>query len=226
MKNNVTTLVFLFLAFNAFAQREIVKELETFNEIKAFDRIETILIKSDKNKVVVTGDDQDEVNISLKNGTLKVKMEFDNQMDGGNVTVKVYHSEILTFIDANEGANISSEDTAKGNEVKIAAQEGGTVDLNVDIDNLEVKSTSGAEITLTGKVTKQEAIANSGGKVYNDKLKTVETKVTVQAGGSASVHASDKMNAKVRAGGSIYIYGNPKDLERDKVFGGKIKVMD
>jgi len=34
------------------------------------------------------------------------------------------------------------------------------------------------------------------------------------------------MEAKVRAGGSIYIYGNPKDLKRDKVFGGKIKVMD
>ncbi|WP_171037009.1 head GIN domain-containing protein [Maribacter algarum] len=226
MKNTVTTLVFLLVAFNAFAQREIVKELDSFNEIKAFDRIKTILIKSDKNKVVITGDDQDEVNISLKDGTLKVKMEFDNQMDGGNVTVKVYHSETLTFIDANEGAKISSEDTAKGDEVKIAAQEGGTIDLNVDIDNLEVKSTSGAEITLTGKATIQEAIANSGGKVYNDKLKTIETKVTVQAGGSASVHASDKMNAKVRAGGSIYIYGNPKDLERDKVFGGKIRVMD
>ncbi|MFK7810880.1 MAG: head GIN domain-containing protein [Maribacter sp.] len=224
-----TYLILLGLAlvtFNGFAQREIVKELEPFNEIKAFDRIETKLIKSTKNKVVITGDDQDEVNISLKGGVLKVKMEFENQMDGGNVIVKVYHSETLTFIDANEGAKISSEDTVTGSEVKIAAQEGGKIDLKVAIENLQVKSTSGAEITLVGKVDNQEAIANSGGKVFNEELKTKETKVTVQAGGSASVHASDKMDAKVRAGGSIYIYGNPKDLNRDKVFGGKIKVMD
>lgn len=226
MKKLLSILLFLSISFSVFAQRELVKDLESFKEIKAFDRIKTILIKSDTNKVVITGDDQDEVNISLKDGTLKVKMEFDNQMDGGNVTVKVYHSEILTFIDANEGAKISSEFTVTGDEVKIAAQEGGKIDLNVDIDNLEVKSTSGAEIKLMGKADRQEAIVNSGGKVYNEKLKTVETKITVQAGGRANVHASDKMDAKVRAGGSIYIYGNPKDLSKDKVFGGKIKVME
>ncbi len=226
MKNYISLLVVAFITFNGLAQREIVKELESFTEIKAFDRINTILIKSNENKIVITGDDQDDVNVSLKGELLKIRMDFENQMDGGDVTVKVYHTENLALIDSNENADITSEDTISGEEVRVAAQEGGKITLKINIDILDVKSTSGAEVTLTGLAKKQEAVANTGGKIFNEELNTTETKVTVNAGGSAKVNASDKMEAKVRAGGSIYIYGNPKDLKRDKVFGGKIKVMD
>lgn len=226
MKTYFSLFALILITYTAQAQREVVVELEAFTEIKAFDRIATVLIKSNENKVVITGDDQDDVNVSVKGELLKIKMDFENQMDGGDVTATVYHTESLTLIDANENADITSDDTISGTEVKIAAQEGGKISLKVAIDDLYVKSTSGAQITLTGKVKKQEAVANSGGKVWNEDLSTTETKVTVNAGGTARVHATDKMEAEVRAGGSIYIYGNPKSLKRDKVFGGKIKEMD
>lgn len=211
---------------SALAQQEIAMDLDTFTEIKAFDRINTILVKSNENKIVITGDKRDDLKVTNKGGLLKIRMEFENQMDGENVTAQVYHKETLILIDANENAHITSEDIISGSEVKIAAQEGGRITLEVDLDDLNVKSTSGAEVKLSGNAKKQEAVANTGGKVINDKLNTLETKVTVNAGGSASVNASDKMEAKVRAGGSIYVYGNPKDLKQDKLFGGKIKVMD
>lgn len=226
MKSYVILLAMMLVCYSTQAQRQVVEELGTFTEIKAFDRINTVLVKSNENKVVITGDDQDDVNVSVKGGLLKIRMDFENQMDGGDVTATVYHTETLTLIDANENADISSDDTISGTEVKIAAQEGGKISLKVAIDDLYVKSTSGAEITLTGKARMQEAVANAGGKVWNEDLNTTETKITVNAGGIARVHATDKMEAKVRAGGSIYVYGNPKDLKRDKVFGGKIKVMD
>lgn len=226
MKKYFFLIVLALINYTVLGQREIIKELEPFTEVKAFDRINAVLIKSNENKIVITGDDQDDVNISQKDGLLKIRMDFENQMDGGDVTTKVYYTETLTLIDSNENADITSDDTISGSEVKIAAQEGGKITLKIDIENLYVKSTSGAEVTLTGKANNQEAVANAGGKVFSGKLKTSETKVTVQAGGSARVNATDKMDAKVRAGGSIYIYGNPKDLKRNKVFGGKIKVME
>ena len=226
MKNILTLLTLTLFTLSSFAQQRIIEELEPFLEIKTFDRIEAILIKSTENKVVITGDDQDDVNISNKKGLLKVKMDFENQFDGGDVTVKVYHTETLTSIDCNESSNITSEDTITGSVVRITAQEGGKIDLKVDIEELYTKSTSGAEITLSGKAVNQEVVANSGGKVLNKDLNTTKTKVSVNAGGTARVNAKDKMEAKVRAGGSIYIYGNPKDLKRNKVFGGSIKVIE
>lgn len=225
MKKSISLIFLALISITAYAQESTTK-LEKFTELKAFDRIRVILIKSDENKVVLTGDDQGDVNIDNKNGLLKIKMDFENQMDGGDVEAKVYYTEELTLIDSNENAKISAEGTFTGSKVKIAVQEGGKVNMKIAVDDIYVKSTSGGEITLTGSSKVQEVIANAGGKVYNEELDTDETKVTVNAGGTAKIKASIKAEAKVRAGGSIYIYGNPKDVKRDKVFGGKIKVMD
>lgn len=225
-KHSIVGSALILFTFICFAQERTIKDIEKFTEIKAFDQIRVTLIKSDKNQVVLTGEDQGDVNINLKNGLLKIKMDFENQLDGGDVDAKVYYTEELTLLDANENAKIFSEGTLKGKNVKIAVQEGADVEMKVDIEHLYVKSTSGSTVTLSGNVRDQEVVANAGGKVYNKELNTENTEVTVNAGGSAEIKASNKAKAKVRAGGSIYIYGNPKDIERDKVFGGKIKVMN
>ncbi|NHF61472.1 DUF2807 domain-containing protein [Flavobacteriaceae bacterium TP-CH-4] len=225
MRTTITTLLLLF-AWNGIAQKATTKELEPFTEVKAYDRIIVSLVKSNENKIVITGDDQDEINISNKNGVLKVKMEFDNFLDGDEAKATLYYTEPLTLIDANENAQIRSDETLKGGRVEIKAQEGGQIDLEIDLEDLYTKSVSGGGIELTGSATKQEVMVNTGGKIRNRELNTKETVVVVNAGGRADVKASDYVKAKVRAGGYIYIYGSPKQVDRDKVFGGKIAVVD
>jgi len=226
MKKSIVLLILVIVSLKGFTQEKTTKDLEKFTELKAFDRINVILIKSTENKVILTGEDQGDVNIENKNGLLKIKMDFENHMDGGDVEAKVYYTEELILLDANENAKITLEGTFTASKAKIAVQEAGKVSMKVAVDDLYVKSTSGGEVTLTGNCKIQEVVANAGGKVYNEKLSTEETKVTVNAGGTAKIKTSLKAIAKVRAGGSIYIYGNPKQVEKDKVFGGKIKIMD
>lgn len=226
MKKLVYLVMALSISVNVLAQRANTKKLEKFTEVKAYDRIVVDLVKSNENKLVITGDDQDEVDISNKNGLLKIKMEFDNFMDGGEAKATLYYTETLVLLDANENAKITSDETVTGNRVEIKTQEGGRIDLKIDVADLYTKSISGGEVSLTGQAKTQEVMVNTGGQVYNKALDTDETTVTVNAGGRADVKASEKVQAKVRAGGSIYIYGNPKDVERNKVFGGKIKIMD
>lgn len=226
MKTYITTFAIALLSLNVVAQRTNTKELESFTEVKAYDRIIVNLVKSDENKIVITGDDQDEVKITNKNGVLKVKMEFDNFLDGNEAKATLYYTETLTLLDANENAKITSEETFKGNRAEIKAQEGGKIDLKIDLEDLYAKSISGGEVRLTGNTTQQEVMVNTGGKVKNKELASENTKVVVNAGGRADVNASNRVEAKVRAGGYIYIHGNPKDVERDKVFGGKIVIVD
>ena len=226
MKKITATLVMIVVSWSAIAQKGTNKLLDKFTEVKVFDRIVLTLVKGTENKMVITGDDKDEVKISNKNGLLKIRMEFDNFMDGDEAKVKLYYTEALTLLDANENAKIISDETFNGKRVEIKVQEGGKIDLKVNLEDLYAKSVSGGEITLTGKADTQEAIVNTGGKVYNAELDTKNTNVTVSAGGRADVKASERVDAKVKAGGYIYIYGNPKDVEKNKLFGGKIKVMD
>ncbi|MBU3028324.1 head GIN domain-containing protein [Zobellia galactanivorans] len=226
MKKIKLLVLALFVSAGVWAQKSNTKTLEKFNELKVYDRIIVKLVKSNENKLVITGDDKDEVNISNKNGLLKIKMEFDNFLDGNEAKATLYYTEELTLIDANENASIQSDETVKGERVEIKTQEGGQIELKVDIKDLYTKSVSGGEVTLSGSADQQEIMVNTGGKTYNKQLDTKETTVVVNAGGRADVNASEKVSAKVRAGGSIYIYGNPKSVEKDKVFGGKIKEMD
>jgi len=226
MKNTITILALLLVAFNSFGQLKKTKQLDKFTKVKVYDRIMVELVKSNENKIVITGDDQDEIRISNKNGLLKIRMEFDNFLDGDEAKAVLYYTEPLSLLDANENAKISSEETFEGERVEIKAQEGGHIDLKIDIADLYTKSISGSVVTLTGKAQIQEIMVNTGGKIYNKELDTSETTVVVNAGGRADVKASKRVKAKVRAGGSIYIYGNPKEVDRDKVFGGKIQIVD
>jgi hypothetical protein len=47
--------------------------------------------------------------------------------------------------------------------------------------------------------------------------------VTVNAGGEAEIYATDFVDAKTRAGGSILIYGKTKQINEKRVAGGSIK---
>ncbi|MAU71822.1 MAG: chaperonin [Pseudozobellia sp.] len=227
MRTFVLLIVATLCSATLFSQKSNTKTLEKFTQLKAYDRIVVTLVKGSENKLVITGDDKDEVEISNKNGLLKIKMEFDNFMDGDEAKATLYHTEDLTLIDANENAKINSEDVITASErVEIKVQEGGKIDLKIDLQDLYTKSISGGEITLTGSSKLQEVMVNTGGKIYNKQLNTQQTTVVVNAGGRADVNASEKVDAKVRAGGSIYIYGNPKEIDKDKVFGGKIEVVD
>ena len=77
-------------------------------------------------------------------------MEFDNFMDGDEAKATLYYSETFKLLDANENAKINSKETVSGERVEIKTQEGGHIDLKVDIKDLYSKSISGGEITLTG----------------------------------------------------------------------------
>ena len=47
--------------------------------------------------------------------------------------------------------------------------------------------------------------------------------MNVKAGGSAEVSASVLVDARVTAGGTIRIYGNPKEIKRKTTLGGTIE---
>ena len=62
----------------------------------------------------------------------------------------------------------------------------------------------------------------SGGILKAKDLETSQTSINVSAGGNAEIHASTLVDAKVKAGGSIYIYGSPRQINKETLFGGTI----
>ena len=146
--------------------------------------------------------------------------------DGDETTVKVYYTS-LEIVDANEGAFISSNDVIEQFELSVKTQEGGSVKLKVkDLKFLDVKAVSGGSIDLKGDSKNQTVDVNTGGSYDGEDLITEKTTVTIKAAGVAHIHALNEVVAKVRAGGTVYVYGNPEKVDENTIFGGKIIIKD
>ncbi len=207
------------------AQNPLEKKVGDFSEVKVYDRIEVNLINSDENKVVITGEDVEDVEIINKDGKLKIRMDIDKIFNGEKTFVEVHYTSLET-IDGNEGASITSNELMEQEEITIKVQEGARVKVGLDVDKVEIRAVTGGIIETKGRANSQEITLNTGGVYEGRSFETKKTSVKIQAAGEAEVNASDVVDAKVRAGGDVYIYGNPEKVKEDTMFGGRIEKRD
>ena len=214
----------LFITTTCFAQNSIEKTTGEFSELKVYDLIEVELIKGDIDKIVITGKNAADVLVNNKNGTLKIKMKLEEAFDGNKTKVKLYYTN-LDVIDANEGAYIHSENIIKQFEVDLNAQEGGKISVKLDTKYVNIRAVTGADIIASGLAIHQDISIYTGGDYDGETLITEFTDVSIRLAGTANVNATKKVTAKVRAGGDIFIYGNPDRIDESRVLGGRVKRM-
>lgn len=217
MKNIVASI--LLISASAFGQVE--KKVGDFTKITSFDRIDVLLIASTENKVNLEGKEANEVELVNKNGELKIRMPLTKLLDGDNISVTVYFKSIEA-VEANEGSRISCSDVIKATAFNLIAKEGSEVKLTLEVSKLNARVANGSKITLEGKAQNQEVLVNLGGIYQAEKFKTLQTTITGNAGGEAEIFATDLVEAKVRAGGDILIYGKPKQINQKVIAGGSI----
>ena len=218
MKN----LYFILLIISTAAFSQIEKEVGDFYKVTAFDQIDVLLIASDENKVILNGNGAEDVELINKNGELKIRMPLIKLLSGDNISATVYFKE-LTAVEANEKSRIASEATFEATGFDIVAKEGSEIKIKLLVDRLTAKITNGSKVNVEGNATTQDILINSGGVYEAEKLLTNQTYITANAGGEAAIYATDIVDAKVRAGGVITIYGKPKQINQNIVAGGRIE---
>lgn len=221
MKTIASTLLLL-ISLTTFAQNPKEKKVGDFTTVKVFDLIHISLIKSEESKVIISGEDVEDVEIVNKNGILKIRMKFDKIFNGSKTFVAVHYKD-LKVIDGNEGAKIVGNELMEQDEIELKAQEGAILKIGLNVDKVSIKAISGGIIETSGKANSQTIIINTGGIYEGREFETKNTSVKIRTGGEAEVNTSDVVDAKVTAGGHIYVYGNPSTLNKNTTFGGKIK---
>lgn len=217
-------ILIVILCISAISFSQETREVGDFSELKVYDLITVKLVPANENSVVVAGENTEYVKTINDNGVLKIRMELQERFDGDATTVSLFFKSI-SIIDANEGAKIYSDTEIKASSLELKSQEGGKIDIEVSTENLNVKSVSGGIVETKGTTQKQDVNINSGGTYEAKDLISSETYVNVTAGGVANVYATNKVDAKVKAGGYITVYGNPKDVKKKKLAGGKIEIV-
>jgi hypothetical protein len=213
--------IIAFVLLSQLTNAQVSRNLGDFDEVKVFDKINVKLISSSENKVVITGDRADEVETVNKNGELKIRMPFPQLLSGNNIVVKLYFKNIES-ISASEGSYVSSETEFKQTILNLNSKSGAEINIDINVDKVNVKANAGGIIELSGKATNQDVVITSGGILKAKDLHTTQTSISVSAGGNAEIQAITLVDAKVKAGGSVYIYGKPKQINKEVFIGGTI----
>jgi Putative auto-transporter adhesin, head GIN domain len=212
----------LLISSLTFAQTE--KKVGDFHKVTSFDQITVELIASDENKVVLTGNNSEVVEVVIRNGELKLRMPLTNLLKGNQVKAKVYYT-VIDAVEANEGSQISSEAIFKGTSFDIIAKEGAKIDIRLEVSKLTVKISSGGIVNTEGAAKNQDVLVSAGALYEGKELSTEQTVISSNAGSEATVFATELVDAKVRAGGEITVYGKPKQVNQKTFAGGHIEIV-
>ena len=221
----ILSLAMLVITSSAFSQRIINKDVGEFSEIKVYDLIEVNLIKSDENRILIKGEKVDDIKFVNKDGTLKLRMQLEKKFQGEHTLIEVYYTD-LDIIDGNEGAKIVFNETVIKDKLVLKTQEGAQIKIGMEVDDVEIRAVTGGIIDAAGIAKNQVIVINTGGVFEGRELKTSTTSVKISAGGEALLSASERVDINVRAGGDVYVYGNPKEVNKNTLAGGRIYIKD
>ena len=217
----VVLVVVFFLSQLGFSQNSVTKKLGDFTKVTSFDQIDVLLVPSNENKIILSGEGANEVELVTKNDELKIRMPLTKLLKGESISATVYYKNI-DAVEANEGSRIASEATFNAINFDIIAKEGSEIKLKLDVERVSIKASDGSKIDVEGNATNQEVLVNTGGIYDAKQLRSKLISITVNAGGEAAIFATDFVDAKVRAGGNIEIFGKPKQINQKVIAGGTI----
>ena len=219
----IILVVFVLLTQLNYSQTTI--NLGDFDEIKVFDQLNVTLVPSNENKIVITGTNEGNVETVNRNGLLKIRISLTKILQDNTDLKATLYFKKLESIDANEGSVVYCDAVFDQISMNLSAQEGARIEVEPDVDKTSVEAFSGGIINVMGKAVAQKVSINTGGVLKAKDLVTSQTTINISAGGNAEINATTFVDAKVNAGGTIHIYGKPKQIKQQELAGGKITEM-
>lgn len=201
------------------------RKIGDFQKLSVYDGINVELIKSDTNRVEITGKNTAYIVVKNKNGDLKIRLSVERRFSGNRTKVSVFYKTLYSII-SHEGANIFSKDTINQADLNLKANSGSRQNMIVKLNTLQATATAGAKINIKGRAKYQELSATTGAEIMASKMEneeanavsttgalidvatTKDLKVNGKIGGIINVHTkTDKITEKISVGGAVnYLY--------------------
>lgn len=193
----------------------------SFNSVSVDRDLNVILIQGDKQSVTVETDEnlQQHIKIEVKGNELKITSDANLNADTKRITVVLPTVESLS---TSSSATIKGESLIKGDRISLSASSDGSIDLNLEANNLECETSSGAHIEIAGRNEKLETKASSGGKINAKTLKSKKVEASASSGGVITVNPSDYLSAEASSGAKIFYVTTPAKLKQEANSGGVI----
>lgn len=196
---------------------------QKFTGLDVSSAIELTIEQSDKTEIIVEADDnlQSSIITEVKNGMLVISSEPYLNIRNGTRKVKV-KLPIIENLEASSASSIHSVNTIKGSQIYIKASSAAQINADLEMESINCKSSSAANLKLKGLAFKLDSQASSGSTTDCSKLLTNEVIADASSGSSIIVHPIVSLKAEASSGASIKYNSVPKTFQKNSSSGGSI----
>jgi len=195
---------------------------ESFTSIKATEGLNVYLTQSDTESITVEADEnlQELIITEVENGVLKIHTK---KNIGRSKSKKVMVSfKTISGITSTSGSNVYSTNTIKVDDLELKSTSGSNMTLEINTTALNSKSTSGSNLRLSGSTSQIIAEATSGSNIKAGDLNSESSEVKATSGANITVNTSKKLVAKASSGGHVKYYGDPETVDKSDDVSGNI----
>jgi hypothetical protein len=199
------------------------REVADFNTVRASNGLDVFITFGKSYSVEVEADEnlQNVIRTEVSGGSLKIYSEKNIRNEKAkNIRITV---PSLEEIEASSAADVKCENVLETNRLTISASSAGEVRMEVKTKEIHVDASSSGSVELSGESLQLEADASSAGSIDAEKLQVKYCTVSASSAGSASVWASDEINAQASSAGTIRYKGDPSSKKIDTSSAGTVK---
>ena len=222
MKRIIYTLTLLIIPGILLAQTE--RKIGDFQKLSVYDGINVELIKSDTNRVEITGKNTAYIVVKNKNGDLKIRLSVEKRFSGNRTKVSVFYKNVYSII-SHEGANVFSKDTITQADLKLKANSGSRQNMIVKLNTLDAAATAGAKINISGESKYQNLSAATGSEILASKLENEEANVISTTGALIDVSSSKDLEVNSKIGGIINVHTKTDKIIEKISVGGTVNYL-
>lgn len=180
------------------------RQLSGFTRVSANAGTDVEVVAGPAFRVDVSGRDATRVVTRVEDSTLIVEPVRGNWFQRGPRDARVRVSmPRVDGLSASSGADLSA--------------------TGINSEAIELDSSSGADLRVSGRCGSFTADASSGSDIYAEDLRCENGSVDVSSGADARVFASGRLNVDASSGGGVVTYGNPGLGNVDLSSGGSVR---
>lgn len=194
-----------------------------FDQIKVSQGLDLYITQSNDVALSIEADENlhDLIMTDVENNILRI-YSTENIRRSSSKKIMLNINDI-SAIKATSGSDVYSTNTIEVDELELNTTSGADMKLDVKTQILNCHSTSGSDIRVSGTTKVLIAEATSGSDIKADKLKAETSKVKATSGADISVNTSKELTARATSGGDVRYSGNPEKVNTSDSSSGSVR---
>lgn len=129
----------------------------------------------------------------------------------------------ISAIKATSGSDVYSTNTIEVDDLELNTTSGADMELTVNTKQLVCTATSGSDLKLSGRTQTLNASATSGSDIDARNLSAETSDVKATSGADISVNTSKELTARATSGGDVRYSGNPEKINKSDSSSGSVR---